>query len=288
MIRTTRTHLSIIPTSRFFKGFKPKVNALPNRDISDFFEIIPISMKNLAPYAQEDELSRKSEEIDWSGYKSDPKSGMCYKYHNVTERPEIQRKLFIGFFERIGLGFCALYLCSVALIYYYEQESKQDDAKKMPEEEGVEVRHLPLRQGGWPEVTNPPNSPPNMRQIDLGPFNPDLLVGDVLGDKPRFEVWDMTGYEYNEKMGMWWKPLSSEQNEEIDIDEHLQVTVIKFPEAKMPEVLYGPITEQEAMAKTERAAMMKKINLRGFKVDSEGYWSKPGGLFDFEEESPKP
>ncbi len=57
--------------------------------------------------------------------------------------------------------------------------------------------------------------------------------------------------------------------------------VIHFPKLEMPEVPFGPKTEQEAQP--------IKIDLTGFTIDSAGYWSRLGGLERSEEEnSPKP
>lgn len=58
------------------------------------------------------------------------------------------------------------------------------------------------------------------------------------------------------------------------VDENgVKIRVIQIPAVNMPEVPFGPKTEQEANK-------WEKLDLREFKINSEGYWSRLVGLED--------
>ncbi|GEM_PF-3208577 len=88
-------------------------------------------------------------------------------------------------------GLCFLCLAAQS-VYYATQESK-----KIPEEKSVRIVV-------GDDVLKEP-LPAGMREMDLG-ISKDIPTSDILGTKPRFEIWDMERYEYNEKMRMFWKP----------------------------------------------------------------------------------
>lgn len=89
--------------------------------------------------------------------------------------------------------------------------------------------------------------------------------------KARQEKWDVSKFEL-----VPTKPINGVNND------FAWLRPMDLPKVKTPEVPFGPKTEREAKPTME-------LDLSGFKIDSEGYWSKPGPLWKVKQESsPKP
>ncbi len=90
--------------------------------------------------------------------------------------------------------------------------------------------------------------------------------------KPRKERWDLSRFE-----GLDFSRLEMILIPEVRVTaSDGLVRPFNLSDVKI-DVPFGPKTEQEAKQQAEKFA---KMDLRGFTLDSEGYWSRPAGHWD--------